>query len=150
VPFKQVGRFPHLDTFETRSQGRWRTRLGHMKRVRLLGLLGSVFLTAVAACSTNAGSDSEASSNAIEVSDVPAASLAEVKKETGRDGVSARPIFEPDSFEPAYYEVQLNPGWAVVSAASIDNASPHVVEWSLSGRSPTERLDLGARAAMKR
>jgi hypothetical protein len=120
-----------------------------MKHVRLLGLLASAaVLSAVAACSTNtASSDGESSSSdAIEASDIPAAALAEVKKETGRDGVGARPIFEPDSFEPAYYEVQLNPGWAVVTA----RGDAHVVEWAPGGRSPTERLDLGARAAMKR
>jgi hypothetical protein len=73
--------------------------------------------------------------------------MAAVKAETGRDGVSARPIFEPDSAEPAYFEVSLAAGgWAVVSATS----EPHVVEWGASGRSPTERLDLGARNAMKR
>lgn len=118
-----------------------------MKHARLLGLLASAgVLTVMAACSSEpAPNDADASSNAIEVSAVPASALAEVKKETGRDGVSARPIYEPDSFEPAYYEVQLNPGWAVVSATDA-----HVVEWSNSGRSPTERLDLSARAAMKR
>ena len=119
-----------------------------MKHVRLLASAGVLAVMAtLTACSTTAApSEAETSSHAIEVSDVPAAALAEVKKETGRDGVSARPIFEPDSFEPAYYEVQLNPGWAVVTATG----DAHVVEWSLGGRSPTERLDLGTRAAMKR
>ena len=123
-----------------------------MKQLRLLACAG--VLAVLAACTseqkTTETTGEEASSNAIAVSEIPAATLAEVKKETGRDGVSARPIYEPGSFEPAYYEVQLGPGWAVVRAPSETNPEAHVVEWGTSGRSPTERLDLGARAAMKR
>lgn len=116
-----------------------------MKKLGLLACAGAVAL--MTACSaTTPDEDSAGSDSAIEVSALPGAALLAVKKETGHEGVSARAIFEPDSAEPAYYEVLLDSGWAVVTA----KGEPRVVEWGASGRSPTERLDLGARAAMKR
>ena len=122
-----------------------------MKQLRLFACAGVLALMAACHASTETSDESnDATSDAIEASEVPASALAEVKKETGRDGVSARPIFEPGTLEPAYFEVALEPGWAVVTAPGATNADPHVVEWSDRGRSPTERLDLGARAAMKR
>ena len=144
-----------------------------MKR---LGLLATGFGLAVVLAACSAGSDgadgsddSGASSDAVSVAVVAPEVLDAVKAETGRGGVSARPIFEPDSAGPAFYEIALGPsdlggnavgganadrggpnaGWAVVSVPH-DGMPAHVVEWSLEGRSPTERLDLGARQAMKR
>lgn len=124
-----------------------------MKRV---GLLATGFALAVVLAACSAGSDANesadapgASSDAVSVAVVAPEVLEAVKAETGRGGVSARPIFEPDSAGPAFYEIALEPGWAVVSVPQ-DGVPAHVVEWSLEGRSPTERLDLGARQAMKR
>ena len=49
------------------------------------------------------------------------------------------PIFEPGSDSVAFYEVNLSPGWAIVTA----NGPSEVIEFNATGRGPTADLTKG-------
>lgn len=118
-----------------------------MKHLRVFAGAGVVFL--LAACATTREDDATSRAMVVEadgLTTLPSEAAAEVKTTTGLDATRGRPIYEPEGVAPAFFEIETEEGWAVVTA----DAPAHVVEYGRSGRSPTARLDLGTRAAMKR
>jgi hypothetical protein len=117
-----------------------------MRTASIACLLSTAALGLVVGCARGSD-DSESNANAIAHVEITSDAANAVALETGHPAVSAQPIYEPGNDAPAFFEAKLdNGGWAVVTAST----PPHVVEYGLGGRSPTERLDLGARNAMKR
>lgn len=116
-----------------------------VKQVRFLA--GLALLGAVGACTaTTDEPSSQTGVDALSMS-TPAAIGAAVKATTGHSVVGpALPIYEPGGAAPAFYEVNLAPGWAVVTS----ELTPRVIEWNDSGKAPSARLDVVTRLNMAR
>lgn len=121
----------------------------HLRSLAGAGVLGTIVL-GLAACATTPVDDGATARDRVVEADglttLPSEAAAAVKATAGLDATRGRPLYEPDSDAPAFFEIATNTGWAVVTA----NAPAHVVEYGASGRSPSARLDLGVQATMKR